>query len=522
MVKHTRIKVRLTDWAKSRVTVGKQANWPLQPGSLVLSIIIHVALLFSLAILPQKVLPSEKAIELAVYEMIQLKKEPVIYWARVPAVLPQVSPEASIGNSRRFRAEERTRNERIVVQQPNADSAKQLIWQPDKPERVQTETPLQNMVAVQGKPVPKPFEPPKLRAPVPEPPKTLTPPEIETLKTDIESKVTGLPTLPTAKPKPKAFVPPKERPKLEVATGTVPEAPPEVSAPPNTQAPGTGNLVGIAALPKKAAPFVPPPGRNNSRGSNSAEGNSLAVPPEATPGGTSGNITAAVIGLNPADSMASLPDGSRPSAFSRAPRVGEPSGGTPGQGPAIPGVAIAGNGRGAPAISPLPSKPPSARSPRYHELRPSSSAGSMSAPLRPSSRFLPRPIEAHFHHRIVYTLVISKPDLPEYIANWTMWFAERASDSSPSTAMRAPVPVRKTLRVETPPARTPAVEGWVQVSAVIGKDGKIRSVMALPGRYPEVASKAAEDLANWEFRPAVRNGEPIEVEVVIEVPFRAL
>ena len=85
--------------------------------------------------------------------------------------------------------------------------------------------------------------------------------------------------------------------------------------------------------------------------------------------------------------------------------------------------------------------------------------------------------------------------------------------------MRAPAPLRKTLREAVQPAG-PGAEGWVQVAAVIGKDGKIRAITPLPGRTPAVATKAAEDLMNWEFRPASRNGEPIDVDVVIEIPFR--
>jgi hypothetical protein len=30
---------------------------------------------------------------------------------------------------------------------------------------------------------------------------------------------------------------------------------------------------------------------------------------------------------------------------------------------------------------------------------------------------------------------------------------------------------------------------------------------------------AIEDLKRWEFRPATRDGSPVEVEAVIEIPF---
>ncbi|MEO6759466.1 MAG: hypothetical protein ABIO24_08420, partial [Saprospiraceae bacterium] len=314
--------------------------WPLQPVSFLFSLFAHAGVVCALAFLPAG--SAEKPIQAAVYKMIDLKKEPLIYWARVPAALPAVYPETPIGDSPRFQAIEQSRNERIVVQQPNPDPAKQLVWQPDKPEILKTETPLQNMLAVQGKPVPNPFALPKPRTPVPESPKMLTAPEIQAAKTDLPATMAVLPALPTTKPKPKTFVPPKEQPKLTLAAGTVADAPPELTAT-TTKESGTAALVGTGALPKRPAPFVPPPARNRGGGAGEGEGKALATPPEVSAGGTGSTVTAAVIGLNPAAQLTSFPDGSRAAAFSRAGKVGKPSGGTPGQGPVIPGVAIAGN-----------------------------------------------------------------------------------------------------------------------------------------------------------------------------------
>jgi len=491
--------------------------WPLRPVSFFFSLFAHAGVVCALAFLPAGAGSAEKPVQAAVYKMIDLKKEPVIYWAPVPAALPSISPETPIGDSRLFQGQERSWNERIVIQQPNPDPAKQLVWQPDKPEILKTETPLQNMVAVQGKPVPKPFEVPKPRTAVPEVPKMLTAPEIQTAKTELPANVAGLPSLPTTKPKPKAFVPPKDQPKLLLAAGAVADAPPELAATTAKES-GTVALIGTGALPKRPAPFVPPSTRNRGGGTGDAEGKSLAAPPEIAAGGTGSTVTAAVIGLNPAEQLTGLPDGSRAAAFSRAGRAGEPSGGTPSQGPVIPGIAIAGNRPANSTLAPVPTAP-SGPPPRSFDLRIPPAASTMSAPLRPSSRTLPRAIEARFRDRIVYVLVIPKPNLPDYIADWTMWFSERSLDSNAAASMRAPVPVRKTLRPNAPPGEGSGTEGWVQLTAIIGKDGRVSSITPLPGRTPTVALKAAEDLANWEFRPASKNGEAIEVEVVIEVPF---
>lgn len=488
------------------------SDWPFRPVNFLLSLFAHAGVVCALAYLPPGAAQAEKTVHARVYKVIVLKKEPIIYWVRVPAALPSISPKTPIGDSRVFKAEERSRNERIVVQQPDADPSKQLVWQPDKPKRLKTETPLQNMVAVQRKAVPKPFEPPKPRTLDPEAQKPL--PSPETLTAEAKTVLpTAISTLPTAKPKPKSFVPPKELPKLALAADVAPDAPPELTTAP-AKAAGAGNLAGTGALPKRPAPFVPPPAKNPTGG----EGKAITAPPEVSAAGMGSTVTAAVIGFNSAANPAALPDGSRPAAFSRADRVGEPSGGGPGQGPVIHGVAIAGSHRANSSLAPVPASP-SGTFPRSYDLRVPPAAATTSAPLRPSSRTLPPAIEARFRERIVYVLVIPKPNLPDYIADWTMWFSERSFESTAASSMRAPLPVRKTLRPDAPPVEGSGTEGWVRLAAVIGKDGRIGSITPLPGRNPAVAAKAAEDLANWVFRPASKNGEPIEVEVVIEVPF---
>jgi hypothetical protein len=487
-------------------------HWPLRPANFFFSLLVHAGMFSALAFLPPGAAQAEKRVRVVVNEVIQLRKEPLVYWARVPEALPSVSPVTPIGDSQTFRGQEHAKTENVIVQQSNADPARQLVWQPDKPARLTAETPLQNMVAVQGKAVPKPFEPPRVQAP--EGPKILPAPEIPSAKTELPAAVAGMTPLAVAKPKPKAFVPPKEQPKLAINAGVVDDAPPELAA---AKAPGPGNALGAGALPKRPAPFVPPPARNG--GGKTGDGDRktpIAAPPEISAGGTGSNATAAVIGLNPAERIGALPDGSRPAAFSRAAETGAPSGGRSGQGPVIPGVAIAGN-RSAPApATPRVAPPAPARS---FELRVPPTASTMSAPLRPSSRTLPRAIEARFRDRNVYVLVVPKPDLPEYIADWTIWFSERTPDSAATASMRAPVPVRKLIRASALPAGGSAAEDWVQMSAVIGKDGKINSIVPAPGRNPALAAKAAEDLAAWEFRPASRNGEAVEVDVVIEIPF---
>lgn len=520
MATSTRIRVSLfngTDQLEPESMIAP--TWPLRPASFVFSLLTHGGIVAALLLLPPAMPRQTKPVHAAVYKVIELKREPVIYWARVPAALPSVAPETQIGTSPVLRAEQRSPAENIVVKRLNADPSKQLVWQPDKPERLKTETPSQNLIAVQGKPTPKPFEPPKMRPPTVSEPKALTAPEAAPIKTELPANVAGLPALPIQKPKPKAFVAPKVAPKLPVEAGKVADAPPELGkVAVNLSASATA--LGTGALPKRPAPFVPPPSRGRDA-AGQGEGKGLTAPPPELPAaGTGSAVTAAVIGLNPSIRMAELPDGSRTASFSRGQRTGEPASGKPGEGPVVPGVAIAANRSGATPLAPVVLPPSPSAPSRPFELNLPPSLSTVSAPLRPSSRTLPRSIEARFHDRVVYVLVIPRPNLPDYIGDWTIWFSDRSGDTT-AASMRAPVPIRKLIRVDSPPTPLGGVEAWVQVAAVVGRNGKVSAISAVPGRNPAVAAKAAEDLANWDFRPASRNGEPVEVEIVVEIPYRA-
>jgi hypothetical protein len=130
-------------------------------------------------------------------------------------------------------------------------------------------------------------------------------------------------------------------------------------------------------------------------------------------------------------------------------------------------------------------------------------------------------VETKFVDRVVYTIVIPRPGLAVYPGDWTIWFAEKNAESIDSkTSMRAPVPIRKNFRPNSFIATAAGPDRWVQLTAVITKDGKLSDVTPLPSRIPDVAALAALDFSEWEFRPAAKNGEPIEVETLIELPFR--
>ena len=105
-----------------------------------------------------------------------------------------------------------------------------------------------------------------------------------------------------------------------------------------------------------------------------------------------------------------------------------------------------------------------------------------------------------------------------------MWFVEHdPPEISTGARISAPIPARKFSSVNADPA-TSGLPGTytVQFAAAIDKAGHVGAPALLRGPVdPAVRHLALEELASWEFRPALRNGEPIDADVVLEISFRS-
>jgi periplasmic protein TonB len=69
-----------------------------------------------------------------------------------------------------------------------------------------------------------------------------------------------------------------------------------------------------------------------------------------------------------------------------------------------------------------------------------------------------------------------------------------------------------------PLAITARISGTVELRAIIGRDGNVRSVEVLSGS-PLLARAAVGAVQQWRYRPTLLNGEPVEVETRITVRF---
>ena len=72
--------------------------------------------------------------------------------------------------------------------------------------------------------------------------------------------------------------------------------------------------------------------------------------------------------------------------------------------------------------------------------------------------------------------------------------------------------------VYPPVAKAARVSGVVVLKATIGKDGLIHDLSVVSGP-PMLQSAAVNAVKQWVYRPYMLNGEPVEVDTMINVVF---
>ena len=270
----------------------------------------------------------------------------------------------------------------------------------------------------------------------------------------------------------------------------------------------------IALDLKKPEPkeFVPPQLQSNAKKAPSAP-TMVAVPdaPVVAPGGSNGNndVNALVLSLLPGRGV---PPPGHSDASSGPPGNGQP-GPSQGQGIKIAGVTV----RPEPPkeVKPEPESLP------FVATSVAPLQNTLSAPLPPSSRTIPRSIESRFHGRVVYTVVVPMRKVPGYAEDWTIWFTPHQSAdgvTSSATQMRPPLPIRKFLVRKADDTTFP--QGRVQFFALIDKLGRVDSI-TIGGDSTPATDAAIADLKSWQFVPALRNREAVDVDVIVEFSYNS-
>ena len=127
--------------------------------------------------------------------------------------------------------------------------------------------------------------------------------------------------------------------------------------------------------------------------------------------------------------------------------------------------------------------------------------------------------DPHLTGASVYTLALDMPNVTSFDGSWTLRFTELGG-SSPDDVLTAPVPLRKVDPTYHPSAAAEGIEGKVLLHAVIGRDGRVDQVRLVQGIDERLDTAAVAAFAKWEFRPATKDGLPVDLEAVVQIPFR--
>jgi TonB family protein len=124
----------------------------------------------------------------------------------------------------------------------------------------------------------------------------------------------------------------------------------------------------------------------------------------------------------------------------------------------------------------------------------------------------------------VYTLDVNMPNLTSVAGSWVLYFAELdegdAGPAKPKGRVSSPVPVEKVDPKYPPDLINEHVDGEVVLYAIIRKDGSVDSIQLVRKLDPQLDRNAVEALGRWKFRPGTRDGEPVDLEAVVHIPFR--
>jgi len=55
--------------------------------------------------------------------------------------------------------------------------------------------------------------------------------------------------------------------------------------------------------------------------------------------------------------------------------------------------------------------------------------------------------------------------------------------------------------------------------AVIRRDGSVDSIQLVHGIDEQLDADAMDALSQWKFRPALKQGAPVELEAIVHIPF---
>jgi len=85
--------------------------------------------------------------------------------------------------------------------------------------------------------------------------------------------------------------------------------------------------------------------------------------------------------------------------------------------------------------------------------------------------------------------------------------------------LESPITIRKVDPPYAASATREAVQWSILLRALILRNGTATKVQIVRSLDPKLDLSAISSLIKWEFDPARKNGEPVDLEVLVQIPF---
>ena len=445
--------------------------------------------------------------------------------------------------------------QKVISLPPNPDNSRQTIVDPSTDKILRTPKPMPNIVAWAA---PTPAVP---LAELQHSKVSLPAPDLSVIAPPVQVAARDLSRLKSAAA-PDAVGPAADVGAHDIARMNLPKLPSQGAVEPVADVRvqrklGELNIAG--GVPTVAEPKLPVPEQRSSGAGGSGGGGQPAVPAAPSLAGGASLQQAAgrliALGLDPIAPKGpiEMPGGNRRGIFAAGPEGKPGAAGTPdipggGTGIGGHGTGDAGAGAGGPADIPAgitvsgglpsalgaavasaapPPPPPSpapspARAATVPRMLPSipTRVGDIARQSVPGSQPVGNKLEQQvFGPKRFYTMSLNMPNLTSGAGTWVIRFAE-LNDTPDKTEVTAPVAETKVDPAYPPELMRENLEGTVTLYAVIRSDGTVGDVRVLRGIDDRLDANACTALSRWRFQPGTKHGSAIDLEAVVQIPFR--
>src|SRR5258707_6677320 len=131
--------------------------------------------------------------------------------------------------------------------------------------------------------------------------------------------------------------------------------------------------------------------------------------------------------------------------------------------------------------------------------------------------------EQIFSRRRVYAMNVNMPNFNSATGSWIIHFSELHLSGVASNAgnVAAPVPMHKVDPKYPSTMVDERIEGEVILYGVIRQNGTVDSIQLVRGIDERLNANAMDAFKEWKFEPATREGQPVDLEAIVHIPFHA-